>query len=54
MPKIHKLHFELNLKYSREAGFSSEEIRKAIEKILRDEIGDRFGAYAAVKKVEVE
>jgi len=54
MSKLHKLHFELDIKYSRESDYSKEEIRKAIEKALNDGIGDLFGAYVAIKKIEVK
>lgn len=54
MHKLHKLHFDLNIKYSRESDYSIDDIREAIEKLLKDGIGDIFGAYAAIRKIEVK
>lgn len=54
MHKLHKLHFDLDIKYSREADYSKDNIRKSIEKLLQGGVGDSFGAYVAIRKVEVK
>lgn len=53
MSKLQKIHFDLEIKYSREH-YSKKEVRKSAERLLKDAIGDRFGAFSAIRKVEVK